>query len=215
MQYVSDGLWALPGQQVNLKLLCLPPLLKSLSLGITSVLLFKANTYHLTLITGLITKRMLLWMSEPFGSRPLLAALSRLSGRSCQGSHIHVTVWNSSAESSWLVLWLSWARDQASVAGELTGDHRFALIHWGMARIAVSAWGRGCKKVCIHPLPTGWVRNMMRTEMWKCEGFLPLGLKMTFAKKKDSEKKRDGKGVESYSRKSIGLQSDKWDLPWG
>lgn len=32
---------------------------------------------------------------------------------------------------------------------------------------------------------------------------------MTFGKKKRVEEKRDGKGVESYSRKSIGLQSDK------
>lgn len=133
MQYASGGQWVL--------------------------LLFKANTIHLTLITGKITQPKLLWMSEPFGSRPFLPALSRLSGRSCQRSHIHVTVWDSSAESSWLALRHAIARDQASVAGALTGDRRFALIRCGMARLTVSARDRQCKKeaVCILSLPTDWV----------------------------------------------------------
>lgn len=45
--------------------------------------------------------------------------------------------------------------------------------------------------------------------MWKCEGIFSLGTEDDFWKeRKRVEEKRDGKGVESYSRKSIGLQSD-------
>ncbi len=181
-----------PKQWVTLTLPCLSPLLKSLSLGITSVLLFKANTHHLTLITGIITQAQLMWMSEPFGSRPFLPALSRLSGRSCQRSHIHVTVWDSTAESSWLALRRAQARDQASVAGELTGDRRFALIRWGMTRLTLSVRDRQCKKeaVCILSLPMGWVCYMMRKEMWKCEGFFCPGDKGWLLERKSEWKKR-------------------------
>lgn len=193
-QVVSGCCLVRPRQRVTLTLPRLSPFRKSLSLGITSVLLFKANTHHLTLITGIITQPKLLWMSEPFGSRPFLPVLSRLSGRSCQRSHIHVTVWDSSAESSWLALRHARARDQASVAGELTGDRRFALIRCGMARLTVSARDRLCKKkaVCIFSLPTDWVCYMIRKEMWKCEGILSLGTEDDFWKEKKRVWKKRG-----------------------
>ncbi len=159
-------------------------------------------------------------MSEPFGSRPFLPS-SQQADRKVLSEEPHSC--DSLRQHRWIVL-----TGTAACASQRSGK-----CGW---------WAHWWPSFCVNPLrydqAKRWVwgtDNVKRRQFafslclrvecatwWgkRCgnvggRGVCPGDEGWLLERKKRVEEKKDGKEVESYSRKSIGLQSDKWDLPWG